>query len=143
MMSTLTRLPFAGGVPALAAAVGFVVIAVFQIALAAGAPLGRASWGGAHAGQLPTGLRVASAVAVGVWVFAALIVLGRAGFAVSPLPASLTTWGTWILVGVLAVGALMNFASPSAWERFGWGPFTLILAVLCLLVARSGSANPG
>lgn len=74
---------------------------------------------------------------------AALIVLGRAGFAVSPLPASFTTWGTWILVGVLAVGALMNFASPSAWERFLWGPFTLILAVLCLLLARSGSATPG
>jgi hypothetical protein len=72
-----------------------------------------------------------------------LIVIGRAGFAVSPLPASFTTWGTWILVGVLAVGALMNFASPRAWERFLWGPFTLILAVLCLLLARSGSATPG
>jgi hypothetical protein len=123
--------------------VGFAVIALFQIALAAGAPLGHASWGGAHAGQLPTGLRVASAVAVGVWALAALIVLGRAGFAVSPLPASFTTRGAWILVGVLAVGALMNLASPSAWERFLWGPFTLILAVLCLLVARSGSATPG
>jgi hypothetical protein len=75
MVGTLTRPLLAGGVPALAATAGFVVIAIFQIALAAGAPLGRASWGGAHAGQLPTGLRVASAVAVGVWVFAALIVL--------------------------------------------------------------------
>lgn len=139
MMSTLTS----GGAPALAAVVGFVVIATFQIALAAGAPFGRASWGGAHAGQLPTGLRVASAVAVGVWALAALIVLGRAGFTVSSLPASFITWGTWILVGVLAVGALMNFASPSAWERFLWGPFTFTLAVLCLLVARSGSATPG
>jgi hypothetical protein len=51
--------------------------------------------------------------------------------------------GHVLLVGVLAVGALMNFASPSAWERFMWGPFTLILAVLCLLVARNGSAAPG
>lgn len=143
MVGTLSRLPLAGGVPALTAAGGFVVIAVFQIALAPGAPLGRASWGGAHAGQLPAGLRVASAVAVGIWALAALIVLGRAGFAVSPLPASLTTWGTWILVCVLTVGALMNFASPSAWERFLWGPFTLILAALCLLVARSGPAISG
>ncbi len=86
---------------------------------------------------------MASEVAVGVWVFAALTVLGRAGFGASPLPASFTSWGTWLLVGVLAVGALMNFASPSAWERFMWGPFTLILAVLCLLVARHGSAAPG
>ena len=44
---------------------------------------------------------------------------------------------------MLAVGALMNLASPSPWERFLWGPLALILAVLCLLVARSGSATPG
>jgi hypothetical protein len=36
----------------------------------------------------------------------------------------------------------MNFASPSAWERFVWGPFTLILAVLCLLVARKRLRRP-
>ena len=66
-----------------------------------------------------------------------MIVLGRAGFAVSPLPTSFTTWGTWILIDVRVVGALMNFASPSTWERFVWGPSTLILAVLCLLLART------
>jgi hypothetical protein len=33
------------------------------------------------------------------------------------------------------VGALMNIASSSGWERFGWGPFSLILGVLCLFVA--------
>jgi hypothetical protein len=34
--------------------------------------------------------------------------------------------------------ALMNFASPSSWERFLWGPVALILTGLCLVVARSG-----
>jgi len=41
-------------------------------------------------------------------------------------------------VSVLA--ALVNFASPSSRERFIWGPVALILAVLCLVVARSGAA---
>jgi hypothetical protein len=91
--------------------------------------------------QLPTGLRVASTLAVGVWVLAALIVLGRAGFQLSPLPAALARWGTWILVGVLPLGALMNLASPSSWERFLWGPVALILAVLCLALAR-GTTPP-
>jgi hypothetical protein len=122
--------------PALAAAVGFFALAAFQLALALGAPLGRAAWGGTHT-HLPASLRVASAFAVGVWVLAALIVLGLAGFGVSPLPMSFVRWGTWILVGILPLGAVMNFASPSNWERFLWGPVALILAALCLAVARS------
>ena len=47
-------------------------------------------------------------------------------------------WGTWALVGLLLVGAVPNFASSSQWERFGWGPVTLILVVLCRFVALRG-----
>ena len=39
-------------------------------------------------------------------MLAALTVLGRPGFGASPLPARFTSWGMWLLVGVLAVGAL-------------------------------------
>jgi hypothetical protein len=62
-------------IAAVAAAVGFLI----QAALALGAPLGSASWGGTYEGQLPMGLRIASGVAVGVFMLAALIVLGRGG----------------------------------------------------------------
>ena len=141
-MSTLTTDLLPARTAAVAAAVGFLTIAAFQAALALGAPLGRAAWGGTHT-QLPTGLRVASAFAFGVWALAALIVLGRAGFQVSALPSDLLRWGTWILVGVLALGAVLNFASPSSWERFLWGPVALILAGLCLLVARSAATPAG
>jgi hypothetical protein len=122
-------------IAAITAAIGFLVIAIFQLALALGAPLGRAAWGGAYEEQLPIGLRIASGVAVGVWVLAALIVLGRAGFRVVPLPYGVLRWGTWVLVGLLFVGALLNIASSSEWERFGWGPLALIEGVLCLFVA--------
>lgn len=135
-MSTLVAEVIPAWTAAVSAAIGFLVIAAFQLALALGAPLGPAAWGGTHV-QLPPGLRVASAIAVGLWVLAALIVLGRAGPQVSPLPAGFARWGTWILVGVLPLGAIMNFASPSGWERFLWGPFALLLAGLCLVVARS------
>lgn len=124
---------------AVAAATGFLVIASFQVALALGAPLGRAAWGGTYT-QLPMELRIASAFAVGVWVLAALIVLGRVGFQTSPLPPAVVRLGTWVLVGVTVLGALVNLASPSSWERFLWGPVALVLAVLCLIVARGGSA---
>jgi hypothetical protein len=64
-------------------------------------------------------------------------VLGRVGIEVLPLPFAVYRWGAWVLVGLLLLGALVNFASRSAWERFLWGPFALLLAVLCFLVARS------
>src|ERR1017187_7244111 len=57
---------------AVAAAAGFLAIAAFQAALALGAPVGRAAWGGIHA-RLPVKLRIASAFAVGVWMLAALM----------------------------------------------------------------------
>jgi hypothetical protein len=121
---------------AVLAAVGFLAIAAFQVALALGAPLGRASWGGRHDGRLPAGLRIASAFAVVVWMLASLIVLARSGYEFSPVPDAVARWGTWVLVGLMPVAALMNLASASRWERFLWGPVALILAVLCFLVAR-------
>ena len=76
---------------AVAAAVGFLLIAIFQAALALGAPLGRAAWGGTRT-HLPTGLRIASAAAVVFWLLASLIVLGHAGFEISPLSDAVARW---------------------------------------------------
>jgi hypothetical protein len=123
---------------AVLAAAGFVVIAAFQAALALGAPLGQAAWGGRQA-RLQIRLRIASAVAVVFWILAALIVLGRAGFE-TLLPDVVERSGTWILVGLLPVGALMNVASSSRWERYLWGPLALILALLTLVVALNTSS---
>jgi hypothetical protein len=80
-----------------------------------------------------------TAFAALLWLFATLIVLARGGLATSSLPGSLARWGVWVLVGLLGVGALLNFASSSPWERFGWGPFTVVMLVLCIILARSGS----
>ena len=109
-------------------------MAGFQIALAFGAPWGRGAWGGAH-DVLPIRQRIASAVAAVVLVLGALIVLGRTGYWESSLPFGVFRWGTWALVGGMALSALGNFASSSPWERFLMGPIALLLALLCLVVA--------
>jgi hypothetical protein len=137
-MTTLTTGLQPSRTAAIAAAIGFIAIVAFQAALALGAPLGRAAWRGAHV-QLPIKLRIASAFAVAFWGLASLIVMGRAGLQVVPLPSAFLRWGTWILVGLLPLGALMNFASRSPWERFLWGPVALILSALCLMVARGAT----
>ena len=126
---------------AAAAAAGFIAIAGFEATLALGAPLGNAAWGGANA-HLAPGLRIASGITVAIWVFAALVVLGRTGYRVSKIPFRVCLYGTWVLFGYLSLGTLMNIASRSNWERFLQAPIALILAVLCLLVARAATPPP-
>lgn len=133
-LSSLVPVPAA----AIVAAAGFLLIAAFQLLLALGAPLGRAAWGGREA-RLPMRLRRASAVAVVIWIVAALVILGRAGMPVVALPGVVLEWGAWALVVLSFLGALVNFASSSPWERFGWGPLALVLGLLSLVVASSRS----
>ena len=121
---------------AVVAAAGFAVFATFQLALAVGAPFGEAAYGGTHM-DLPAGLRIASAVAAIVYCLAALVVLRRGGYRGPLISTRVARVGTWMLAGLMSLGALVNFASPSDWERFGWGPFALVLGILCFVVARS------
>jgi hypothetical protein len=76
-----------------------------------------------------------------LWLCAALLVLSRGGLPLFPVPSALSRIGTWVLVGLLGVGTLLNLASSSPWERFGWGPFTLVMSVLGIVLARSGFAT--
>jgi hypothetical protein len=121
---------------AVLAAIGFSVIVVFQAALAAGAALGHAAWGGAEA-ELTTGQRIGSGIAVVLWTMAAVIVLGRAGAWGRATPTRVFSWGTWFFAALTAISALPQFASESRWENVIWGPLALILAVLCTIVALS------
>ncbi|HKX75909.1 MAG TPA: hypothetical protein VJR05_11045 [Acidimicrobiia bacterium] len=119
---------------AIVMAVLLVVIAAFQLALALGAPLGAAAWGGQHLGVLPLRLRVASGLA-GVLVYPIMIlyVLGSATLIdTSRLPIGRA--GMWILTGFFALGAAANLASRSRVERI-WGPVSLVLAVCAVIIA--------
>jgi hypothetical protein len=131
----------AASLAAALAAIGFASLAVFQAALAAGAPWGHAAWGGGSA-HLSAGQRGASAVAAAVYVAAALIVLCRAGIIWRARSnAALFRSGTWFLAAAMAVGSIPNFASQSHWENVVFGPLALVLAALCVVVARAATAT--
>jgi hypothetical protein len=106
---------------AIATAIGLAIIAAFQVALALGVPWGRAAYGGTSA-TLPPELRVASAVAAMVWLLAAAVVLGRAGHWGSARWSAAFGWGTWLVAGLLGLGAIVNFASSSPLGALRLGP---------------------
>ena len=118
-------------------ACGLAVIVAFHVLLVAGAPWGAAAYGGSQTGQLPTELRVASAFQAAFWLLAALTALSRGGLTTGPLWSAFSKRAVWVLTAVLVVGAVINAASSSNWERFGWAPFVLALAILSLRLARS------
>jgi hypothetical protein len=108
-------------------------LAVLQVALAAGQPLGRFAWGGQH-DVLPRRLRVGSAVSVLLYAVFALVVLQSAGL-VAVLPEAVAGTGIRVLTGYFALGVVMNGISRSRPERFLMTPLVLLLAACCLVVA--------
>ncbi len=109
------------------------ILTLFQIALAAGAPLGRFAWRGEHR-ILPTRLRVGSLAAVAIYSLIAVIALDRAN-AVNLLPELVSRVGMWVIFAYFALSILLNSMSPSRLERSAMVPASALLAVLSLVVA--------
>ena len=98
------------------------VVAVFQIALALGAPSVTQLGVAVISGVLPGRLRIASGVAgVVVYPVIGLFVLASAGLIKADWMPGTGKTGMWILAGLFTLGTLANFASRSKKERF-WGP---------------------
>lgn len=118
---------------AIALTVILAALAVFQLALALGAPLGRFAWGGQHR-VLPTKLRIGSLVSILIYVVIALLALDRAGL-IDVVPDTVSTVGMWVAFGYFVLGIPLNAVSRSRPERSTMTPVVAVLAVLSLLVA--------
>ncbi|MEN3266237.1 hypothetical protein [Pseudonocardia sp.] len=111
-------------------------LAVFQLFLVLGAPLGRFAWGGQHR-VLPRSLRVGSVVSIVIYAFLAAIVLARANLVSSGIPEGFLRTATWIVVAYFFVGIGLNLASRSKPERAVMSPVSAVLCALCAVVAVS------
>jgi hypothetical protein len=109
-------------------------LAVFQMALVAGAPLGRFAWGGGSP-VLPTRLRVGSAVSVVIYAVIAWVVAGSVSLRSEPVNDGGADLGIWILTAYFTLGVALNAASRSRPERIVMTPVALLLAVCCLGIA--------
>ena len=123
---------------AIVAAVALAIVNVWQLALAFGAPASFAAWGGWHEGKLPPRLRLASGVLGFVFYPLVIVFVLDAGGLIDTNLMSRDTsvlW-LWILVGVFAVGTVMNLASRSKRDRL-WSIPSAVIAVCIALIAIS------
>jgi hypothetical protein len=105
--------------------------AVFQAALALGAPFGQVAWGGSSA-VLPAGLRWTSAGAAAYLLVAAAIMEVRAGDWGRELPRLPFLVFNIFLAAQLALNTLANLATRTAGERYGMGAASAVGCALCL-----------
>jgi hypothetical protein len=117
-------------------------VVAFQLALAAGAPWGSYAMGGVFQGRFPPGMRIAALAQAALIVVMTLVVLARAGLALS-------SWSqasrqlVWLVVALGVASLVMNVATPSTGERMIWAPATLLLLACSDLVAtgKTGSTR--
>jgi len=132
-------------IAAVVAAVMLVGIGVFQVLLALGAPWGSAAYGGGASGPdgvLPSGLRVASAVAAVILGVAAWVILVRADLVPrGPLSARLVHRAAWVITAFMVLNTLSNLSSSSPVERWLLGGSTVALVFLCGYVALRAPAQ--
>lgn len=118
---------------ALVLTVVLALLAVFQIALALGAPLGRFAWGGQHR-VLPAKLRIGSLVSVLIYALIAVLAWDRVR-AIDVVPDVVAQVGMWIVFAYFVLGILMNAISRSKPERNTMVPVSIVLAALSFLIA--------
>jgi len=120
------------------AAVVFAVLlgalAVFQLALVVGVPLGRLAWGGGDR-VLTARKRVGSVVSVVLYAVFAVLALLRAGVVGDRGEELWAVIAMWVATAYLVVGVVLNAFSRSRPERFVMTPVALVLAILALVVA--------
>jgi hypothetical protein len=120
---------------AVLATIIFAAFFVFQVLLAAGAPLGRAAYGG-RSDILSPALRIMSVVSALIFLGAIRTVLVRSGILAAGRRAqSAARWLLWGLVVLFGLSLAANVTSSSPWERFLMAPLALVIVVCCIIVA--------
>jgi hypothetical protein len=112
-------------------------LAIFQVLLAAGQPLGHVAFGGKFS-VLPRRLRIASGLSALMFILALYFILARAGQLGDIRNVTPIRVGMWVFVGVFLLSALANAASSSRWERRCMAPLALVLTTCCVVLALHG-----
>lgn len=112
----------------------FSIMSIFQFLLVLGLPLGHLAYGGKHK-KLPTNLRIMSLIAIGIFIFASIIVLERVELINIFKDRIVSLVIVWILAIYFTIGVVMNLISRSKWEKRIMTPIATVITVFCYIVA--------
>lgn len=110
-------------------------VALFQLAIVLGAPVGDYSYGGQHDGVLPVKFRVVSAGSFLVMLAIAGHYLAQIGFFTPLFGGQFNTLANWSLVGFFALAALLNNITKSEKEKRVFGSLAIAMLLSAILVA--------
>jgi cytochrome bd-type quinol oxidase subunit 2 len=110
------------------------LVVAFQLALAAGAPWGELTMGGAVRGQLPPRMRASALGSAVLLACFGAIVAARAHLAF-PRWRRTSRGLVWVVAAYSIVGVVLNALTPSPRERALWLPVAVVLAVCAVIVA--------
>ena len=111
------------------------IVTVFQIALALGAPWGEYAYGGTKTGKLPTGFRINSVVSAFVMLAISGHYLAQLGVFQPILDPQDNDVVNWVLVAFTGLAALANNVTRSKKERMVWAVPTILMFLAALVVA--------
>ena len=119
---------------ALLGTVLLLIVAVMEILLIAGLPLGEFTMGGRYK-VLPPALRIAAASSILLQIFGVLMLLQGGGYMNMWFGESPTRIICYVFGGFFAVNTIMNLISPSKKEKFVMTPLAALEAVCFFVTA--------
>ena len=116
-------------------AISFVSIAVFQVLLSLGYPLGEYAMGGNYK-VLPKKLRIASAGNALILLFMGFVFLRHTNV-LTGVDFLSTNILVWVITIFLGINTITNLISRSRKERYVMTPLSGVTFILCLFIALS------
>jgi hypothetical protein len=112
-----------------------VSVALFQLAIVLGAPVGDYAYGGQMTGVLPTRYRVSSVFSMLLMLAIAGHYLAQLGFFEPLLPPNLNAISNWGFVAFFVLAAIMNNITKSQKEKRVFGSTTIAMVLAAVMVA--------
>ena len=122
-------------IAAIIVAILFASIAVFQVLLSLGYPLGEYAMGGYYK-VLPKKLRIAGVINALILVFMGFVFLQHANV-LNGVDFLSTNILVWVITIYLGINTIANLISRSKKERFVMTPLSGFTCILCLFIALS------
>jgi len=111
-----------------------IIVTIFQLALAFGAPLGKFANGGKFPGSLPKNMRFVPLIQIAILWFFLYIVLIETNIIINQISA-IGSIGIWFVLAFFFMGSVLNLITPSKPERMVWGPVNVLTFIAILLIA--------